>query len=140
LEREGECGEECLAAAAAWRARPRGFGRSRKSHPSRLKQEAPEEENAYDEGERDDDNLDERHGQFLRGVCAAPCSGLTFYRRPERRVNVGFLWVESDSLCPFPLKIRAKTGAGSVIRGLRARARRGRQSGLPASSKAGVVL
>jgi hypothetical protein len=47
-------------------------------HPARLKQEAPQKEDSYDEGERDDDDLDESHSRFLRDVSPAPCSGSHF--------------------------------------------------------------
>ena len=51
------------------------------------------------------------------GVCApTPGSGQTFYRRIERRVNVRALRPRTRAACHFPLKIREKAGAGSLLR------------------------
>ena len=69
------------------------------------------------------------------GVCApAPCSGQTFYRRIERRVNVRALRSRTRAACNFPLKICKKWGAGSPRRGA------GQSAGGRVSSKLTVVL
>ena len=69
------------------------------------------------------------------GVCApAPCSGQTFYRRIERRVNVRALRARTRAACYFPLKIREKAGAGSLLRGA------GQSLGGRASSKQTLVI
>jgi hypothetical protein len=44
------------------------------NHSARLEQEAPEEEDADDEGEHDEKDFDETHSRFLRSLRARPLS------------------------------------------------------------------
>jgi hypothetical protein len=51
----------------------RGRSASESHAAAGLEQEAPEEENAQDDGKRDDDDLDESHSRFLTLKALAPC-------------------------------------------------------------------
>jgi hypothetical protein len=42
------------------------------NHPGSLEQEAPEEEDADDEGQHDEKDFDETHSRFLRSLRARP--------------------------------------------------------------------
>ncbi len=64
----------------------------------------------------------------------APCSGQTFYRRSERRVNVRAFVFGAGRRVGFPQKIRGKAGAGSVLNSIR------QSSGRRVSSKDALVL
>ena len=69
------------------------------------------------------------------GVCAhTPCSGQTFYRRIERRVNARACFPGTRAACHFPLKIREKGVPGSLHR------RAGQSMRVPASSELTLVL
>jgi hypothetical protein len=86
---------------------------------ARLKQEAPEEENAQDDGKRDDDYLDESHSRFLTVSSACALFEKAFYRRARRCVNVCFPKVRAALDAVFIKAIRRKRGVGFVLMSVR---------------------
>ena len=86
---------------------------------ARLKQEAPEEENAQDDGKRDDDYLDESHSRFLTVSSACALFEKAFYRRARRCVNVCFPGVRAALDAVFIKTIRRRGGVGFVLMSVR---------------------
>ena len=86
---------------------------------ARLKQEAPEKENAQDDGKRDDDYLDESHSRFLAVSSACALFEKAFYRRARRCVNVCFPKVRAAPDAVFIKAIRRKRGVGFVLMSVR---------------------
>ena len=82
---------------------------------ARLKQEASEEENAQDDGKRDDDYLDESHSRFLTVSSACALFEKAFYRRVRRCVNVCFPKVRPARGAVFIKTIRRRGGVGCVL-------------------------
>ena len=77
-----------------------------------LEQEAPEEENAQDDGKRDDDDLDESHSRFLTLKALAPCSSGHFIGA-RSGVSTPASSLKDRPRCPFSSRQYAKK-AGAV--------------------------